>query len=260
MPPLTYKQSQDDLQIPKTLRPKLTIMDATVKAAMLKSSQIPMFQVPPPSTAPASATGSHFAYPQSAGAGGGPITPPPPQTPSRSLRRTRSSDSIPSPRAATDGATNPVYQQQPQAGTGIPQTAAPSASGFFHPPSSHHARHATATTTGAPSSSAGSVLGSPAYHARGKSSVTLASFATGEFITGKGYGKGSGIAGGGSGAAKGLAPARFVSLLNGSSSTQLELESVKKLRMMLRNESARWESLFPFLLSSFINDVIYFFF
>ena|ERR1700722_3326661 len=31
---------KDDLQIPPTLRPKLTNVDATVKAAMLKSSQV----------------------------------------------------------------------------------------------------------------------------------------------------------------------------------------------------------------------------
>ncbi|KAF7316606.1 Drf-GBD domain-containing protein [Mycena chlorophos] len=39
---------------------------------------------------------------------------------------------------------------------------------------------------------------------------------------------------------KNLAPRRFFSILSGTSSTQLDIESVKKLRLMLRNESASW--------------------
>jgi hypothetical protein len=42
-----------------------------------------------------------------------------------------------------------------------------------------------------------------------------------------------------SAAAKNLTPAKFFGLLSGTSSTQLEVETVKKLRMLLRNESAR---------------------
>lgn len=41
--------------------------------------------------------------------------------------------------------------------------------------------------------------------------------------------------------AKTISPARFCSILTGTSSTQLDLETVKKLRLMLRNESARYE-------------------
>lgn len=41
--------------------------------------------------------------------------------------------------------------------------------------------------------------------------------------------------------AKAISPARFCSILTGTSSTQLDLETVKKLRLMLRNESARYE-------------------
>ncbi|KAG7098442.1 hypothetical protein E1B28_000393 [Marasmius oreades] len=37
-----------------------------------------------------------------------------------------------------------------------------------------------------------------------------------------------------------LSPVNFVSILSGTSSTTLEVESVKKLRLMLRNESASW--------------------
>ena len=39
--------------------------------------------------------------------------------------------------------------------------------------------------------------------------------------------------------ARNLSPVNFVSILSGSSSTCLEVESVKKLRIMLRNEPAR---------------------
>ncbi|KAI0687738.1 armadillo-type protein [Cytidiella melzeri] len=37
-----------------------------------------------------------------------------------------------------------------------------------------------------------------------------------------------------------LTPAKYCSLLTGTSSTQLDIEAVKKLRLMLRNESASW--------------------
>jgi hypothetical protein len=40
-------------------------------------------------------------------------------------------------------------------------------------------------------------------------------------------------------AAKNISPTKFFSLLSGSSSTQLDVEDVKKLRLLLRNESAR---------------------
>jgi hypothetical protein len=39
--------------------------------------------------------------------------------------------------------------------------------------------------------------------------------------------------------AKSISPARFCSILTSTSSTQLELETAKKLRLLLRNESAR---------------------
>jgi hypothetical protein len=38
---------------------------------------------------------------------------------------------------------------------------------------------------------------------------------------------------------KDISPTRFFSILSGTSSTQLDVESVKKLRLLLRNESAR---------------------
>lgn len=39
----------------------------------------------------------------------------------------------------------------------------------------------------------------------------------------------------------GLSPQRYCNLLLSSSSTQLDIEAVKKLRLMLRNESARYD-------------------
>jgi hypothetical protein len=40
-------------------------------------------------------------------------------------------------------------------------------------------------------------------------------------------------------APKNISPAKFFGILSGTSSTQLDVESVKKLRLLLRNESAR---------------------
>jgi hypothetical protein len=40
-------------------------------------------------------------------------------------------------------------------------------------------------------------------------------------------------------AAKDISPTRFFSILSGTSSIQLDIENVKKLRLLLRNESAR---------------------
>ena len=41
------------------------------------------------------------------------------------------------------------------------------------------------------------------------------------------------------GSGKNLAPMKFCSLLQGQSSLSIEIEDIKKLRLMLRNESAR---------------------
>ncbi|KAJ7227425.1 armadillo-type protein [Mycena pura] len=46
---------------------------------------------------------------------------------------------------------------------------------------------------------------------------------------------------------KDLSARRFFSILSGTSSTQLDIESVKKLRLMLRNESASWTEEFLML-------------
>lgn len=44
--------------------------------------------------------------------------------------------------------------------------------------------------------------------------------------------------------AKGISPSRFFSILSGRSSTQLDVEDIKKLRLLLRNETASWSQEF----------------
>ncbi|KAG6856907.1 hypothetical protein H0H87_012489 [Tephrocybe sp. NHM501043] len=45
-------------------------------------------------------------------------------------------------------------------------------------------------------------------------------------------------------AAKNLSPTKFFSILSGTSSTQLDVEDIKKLRLLLRNETATWSQEF----------------
>ncbi|KAF8071848.1 armadillo-type protein [Lyophyllum atratum] len=45
-------------------------------------------------------------------------------------------------------------------------------------------------------------------------------------------------------AARNLSPTKFFSILSGTSSTQLDTEDIKKLRLLLRNESASWSQEF----------------
>ena len=158
-------RSQDDLQIPSSLRPKLYGMEATVKEAMLKSSH----QIVPPS-----ATLEH------------PSTPPPPI---RSIRRVQSGGSLnlESPRSQHLSEEN--YQTASRAAFGNLQHARGSSVDLFRPKS----RNAT--------SSEGT------SRKREKS--------------------------------RGMTPVQYVSMLTGTSSLELDLEPVKKLRLMLRNEAAR---------------------
>lgn len=51
--------------------------------------------------------------------------------------------------------------------------------------------------------------------------------------------------------AKNISPTKFCSILTSTSSLQLEIEDVKKLRLYLRNESARWVQL-PIRLSGWL--------
>ena len=49
-----------------------------------------------------------------------------------------------------------------------------------------------------------------------------------------------------SGAAKNISPTKFFSILSSTSSTQLDVENIKKLRLLLRNETARCGSSMKF--------------
>jgi hypothetical protein len=196
---LYHKCYKDDLQIPSTLRPKLVGMDAAVKGAMVKSSQTMALNPPPPHTNTLK------------------VTPSPPITPkSKVLRRTRSIDSISSPKALDS--TQYELPRPPISalvfGTAFPNANVGASSGLSLP--NGHARGVSFDA--ANTSSRGQPRPAPLIDVNlskaGKDKAT----------------------------AKHLSPANFYSILASKSSTSLEVESVKKLRLLLRNESARFVS------------------
>ncbi|KAH9167883.1 armadillo-type protein [Lactarius sanguifluus] len=148
----------DDLQIPSTLRPKLAGMEPSVKAAMLKSSQV---------IVPTAAPGT-----------------------SRSLRRVQSGSSlnIESPRKGTISDYYPSPAQAVQGAVAL-------------------------------------------QHSRGVS-VDVARPKSRTGFTDAKDGKAA--------AQKTLSPVQFVSVLTGKSSLELEVDVLKKLRLLLRNEAASW--------------------
>lgn len=163
-------------------------MDSTVKAAMLKSSQV--LTLAP--TAP----------------------PSPPPTP-RTLRKAHSSDSLASPRAQNPSQFD---LHRPQIGTFLPGAALGS--------------NGSSSVVGL--NAFGIIMGT---HGRGQSfdvgrttamgqnsPVIPSEFANRQLVKDK---------------ALAISPSRFCSILTGTSSTQLEVETIKKLRLLLRNESAR---------------------
>lgn len=189
--------SQEDLQIPTTLRPRLIGMESTVKAAMLKSSQtMALAPLPlPPSTA----------------------RDTPPLTPrSAALRRTRSTESLDSPRHA-----KPTLEY-----------AAPRAPALF----GESAQSSVGSDRKTSSHSRGTSF--DASRILSRSQVHLPISASVVDLTGKAP-KDRGAAAAKEKAAKDISPRRFFSILSGTSSTQLDIENVKKLRLLLRNESAR---------------------
>ena len=135
-------------------------------------------------------------------------TTSPPLTPRAGvLRKVRSSESLGSPKQLK----GPMEYDFPQP----PQTAG-------------MASHAS--SLGAPYL--------PSGHTRGASFDVPQTFsrsqihlAAGELVPNK-TSKGSALA-------KNISPTKFFSILSGTSSTQLDVENVKKLRLLLRNESAR---------------------
>ncbi|KAF8134963.1 armadillo-type protein [Boletus edulis] len=170
----------DDLQIPSTLRPKLANMDATVKVAMLKSSQV---MTANPSTA-------------------APFTP-------RTMRKARSIESMTSP-LSTMGS-----ESQPRRG-GLWGSA-------FAGKSTTDLR---AMDNSDPSHERGASFDAAQTLSRARAPVTPV-----ELVSSKSKEKALG---------KGMTPVKLCSILTSTSSTILDVEVVKKLRLLLRNEAASW--------------------
>ncbi|TRM64293.1 armadillo-type protein [Schizophyllum amplum] len=179
----------DDLQIPPTLRPKLAGMDATVKAAMVKSSHTLAIR---PRATPSS----------------------PPLTPrGASLRRAHSIESLSSPQRPGRSDIEDIFT--PPTAPYMHMNASPSRGGNTH--------------------SRGKSFDTSRIFSKSQVNLASASGSTVDLTTAGKVNKDKAA-----GVAKAQNPNRFLSILLGSSSTELDIESVKKLRLMLRNESAGW--------------------
>lgn len=197
--------NKDDLQIPDSLRPKLDGMDSTVKAQMLRSSQF----INPLSVSHAT-NDSHNTTPRKA---------------PKSLRKTKSSDSVTSPRASLQQNVPECYDfPQPPRTTGRFLGAAMRSSISLGRSSDDEFTNSSRAN--------GSVAASK-QHIRGMSydpSKThlpqVSSKGDGGKKTQKGW-------------AKDMAPSKYTNILMGTSSLDLDIEIVKKLRLLLRNESAK---------------------
>ncbi|KAJ2918485.1 hypothetical protein MD484_g1959, partial [Candolleomyces efflorescens] len=198
---VAFDKLLDDLQIPTTLRPKLLGMDASVKAAMLKTSHVITEK-----TAPAGAT---FALPGT-----------PPRNNSVGLRRVHSTESLGSPRA-------PFMHED---SIGSPRTA-----GSPTHVSAHQSPYGSGRPYGQRQGS-GHWTGGSVDMGRlfSKSHITLPSMSTLDLASGAKVTKEK------NGTVKNLSPTRFCSILQGQSSLHMDVEDIKKLRLMLRNESARY--------------------
>ncbi|KAJ7170936.1 armadillo-type protein [Mycena crocata] len=205
---LAFDKLLEDLQIPSTLRPRLIGMESTVKAAMLKSSQtMALAPLPPP---PATTRGT------------------PPLTPrSAALRRTRSTESLDSPRHVKPS----LEYAAPRAPALFGDSVLGASVGAGTSPSRKTSGHARGTSFDVP-------------RLLSRSQVHLPVSASVVDLTGKAP-KERGAAGKEKDkVAKDISPTRFFSILSGTSSTQLDIENVKKLRLLLRNESASWSEEF----------------
>ncbi|KAI0076019.1 hypothetical protein K474DRAFT_1313687 [Panus rudis PR-1116 ss-1] len=181
-----FTQLLDELQIPPTIRPKLAGMEPSVKAAMLKSSQVITLK--------------------------GPSSSSPPRTP-KGLRKARSSESLSSPRQQVSPAHDDSDLFRSPNATGNSFEAA--LVGFSNGQSFVSAGHAR-----------GKSLDLRRDVLANQSMVSLVA-PSGKPTKAK-AGKDT------------TSPARYCNILLGSSSTQLDVEVVKKLRIMLRNEPASW--------------------
>jgi len=136
-----------------------------------------------------------------------------------SLRRVHSTESLGSPRAPF---MRDVDAFEPPRTAGVP---------------GHVSAHQSPYNTGrsnSPRQGTGHWRGSSVDVGRffSKSTVNLGAMSSLDLVSaGKAKEKGS--------SAKNVSPMRFCSILQGQSSLQIDVEDIKKLRLMLRNESAR---------------------
>ncbi|KAH6909192.1 armadillo-type protein [Coprinopsis sp. MPI-PUGE-AT-0042] len=186
---VAFDKLLDELQIPPSLRPKLLGMDSTVKAEMIRSSQVLVLNPP------------QWGSP-----------PQPPATPPRGT------ESLSSPRPAF---LNEVENKQPPPSAGV---SGAYVSAHNSPYASNRSRQGSGHFRGASlfsrsQSNLGSNLASMSnLDLAGSLKPTKDKTAT----------------------VKQLSPMRFCSMLQGQSSLHIDVEDIKKLRLMLRNESASW--------------------
>jgi len=175
-------------------------MDASVKAAMLKSSQ----------TMAISPVVGNIE----------PITPPA----NKSLRRAHSTESLNTPRHPTLASLAAEYSE-------LPHTTGFSAAHV----SAHHSPY-LASPQGKPSSGHARGMSFDGPRLFSKSQVNLTASSSTLDLTGGGkQGKEKGAV-----VAKNISPTKFCSILTSTSSTQLDVEGLKKLRLLLRNEVASY--------------------
>jgi len=177
-------------------------MDASVKAAMLKSSQT-MVNLPTAAEPPRS------------------VTP----EPKMGLRHAHSSDSLGTPYQPTLASLAAEEREK---------LAYPSSLSVA-PVSAHHSPYMSSPQRKASGHSRGLSFDAPRLFS--KSQVNLAASSSTLDLTGHKLTKEKLKD---KGTKKNLSPTRFISLLTGTSSIHLEIEDVKKLRLLLRNESAWW--------------------
>ncbi|KAH9481746.1 GTPase-binding protein rid1 [Psilocybe cubensis] len=191
----------DDLQIPSSLRPKLYGMDASVKAAMLKSSQT--MAVGP--SAEATATTAPRSH---------------------AVRKAHSTDSMNSPRHPTIASLSGDTSELPYPGLLAAHVSA------------HHSPYLSSPPR-KPSHSRGISFEGTRLFSKSQVNLVPSSSSTLDLATGLKSSKEKGTV-----HTKNLAPTRFCSVLATVSSTQLDVEDLKKLRLLLRNESASWSEEF----------------
>ena len=175
-------------------------MDPSVKAAMLKSSQTMAITPLPASDVP--------------------TTPPA----SKGFRRAHSTDSLTSPRHPTLASLANDNSELPYPGLSSAHVSA------------HHSPYLSSPQRKA-SHSRGMSLSFEGGRLFSKSQVNLipSSSSTVDLTSGSKHLKEKGAV-----LTKNISPTRFCSILTSTSSTQLDVEDVKKLRLLLRNETASY--------------------